>query len=177
MQSTARRRTAAAALVLLAPALGACGFGYQTDQVYQPAVGTNDQSGEVDVLGGVVVSSSKGSGTFIASLVNKSPSNPDQLVSVTSDDGEVTLSAPIELPAGQLVNLADAGAVRFDGEQVDAGNFVHVTLEFGNGQKSEMDVPVVPKEGTYADVKSAPSSSTPSASPSSSPSPSPSATP
>ena len=74
MLTSARRRLAAVALVLLVPLLGACGFGYQTDQVYQPSVGVNDRDGTVDVLGAVVVSSADGQGTFVASLVNKDQS-------------------------------------------------------------------------------------------------------
>jgi len=71
MLTPVRRRLAALALVLLVPSLGACGFGYQTDKVYQPAVGVNNRSGAVAVLGAVVVSGSDGSGTFVTSLVNK----------------------------------------------------------------------------------------------------------
>ena len=49
MKSPIQRRVAIAAL-LLAPALTACGFSEQTDQVYQPAVGVNDRSDTVYVL-------------------------------------------------------------------------------------------------------------------------------
>ena len=49
MKSPIQRRAAIAAL-LLAPALTACGFNEQTDQVYQPAVGVNDRSDNVYVL-------------------------------------------------------------------------------------------------------------------------------
>ena len=69
MLTPVRRRLAALALVLLVPGLGAC--QYQTDQVYQPGVGVNNRDGTVDVLGAVVVSSTDGKGTFVASLVNQ----------------------------------------------------------------------------------------------------------
>ena len=74
MLTPLRRRVAALAMVLLAPVLGGCGIAgihgndYQTDQVYQPAVGVNNRSGVVDVLGAVIVSGSDGSGTFIAQM-------------------------------------------------------------------------------------------------------------
>ena len=45
-----RRSIVAAVALLAAPGLTACGvtFGAQTDQVYNPAVGTDDQSGARD---------------------------------------------------------------------------------------------------------------------------------
>ena len=67
-----RRSIAAAALLLAVPALSACGvsFGAPTDQVYNPSVGVDDQSGQVDVLNALIVSGSNGSGTVVATLVN-----------------------------------------------------------------------------------------------------------
>src|SRR3954454_9114528 len=111
MLTSTRPRLAAVALVLLVPALGACGFGYQTDQVYQPGVGVNNRDGKVDVLGAVVVSSVDGEGTFVASLVNTDQEACDSVIQVTAEDLDAIISAPVEVPAGALVNLADTGAV------------------------------------------------------------------
>ena len=111
MLTSTRRRLAAVAMVLLVPVLGACGFGYQTDQVYQPGVGVNNRTGSVDILGAVVVSSLEGEGTFVASMVNKDTKNDDTLVSVTGDGLDVQLPAPVKIAADTLVNLADTGAV------------------------------------------------------------------
>jgi hypothetical protein len=169
MRTPARRRLAAAALVLLVPVLGACGFGYQTDQVYQPGVGTDSRSGTVEVLGAVIVSDTKGTGTFVASMVNSSDTDSDQLTGVTATGAQATLASPIDIGSDDLVNLADQGAVGITGDSVDAGNFVRVQLSFKNGQKTSMNVPVVAKDGEYDSVKLAPSS--PAASPSASPTP------
>jgi hypothetical protein len=152
---TPTRRLAALAVVLLIPTLGACGFGYQTDQVYQPAVGVNESSGTVDVLGAVVVSSSEGRGTFVASLVNQDLEEPDTLASITGEDVEVQLSAPIELDPDSLLNLADSGAVSVTGDSVSPGRFVRLTLTFESGQETEVNAPVVPAEDEYNDIEPA----------------------
>ena len=161
MLTSTRRRLAAVAMVLLIPALAGCGFGYQTDQVYQPGVGVNDRSGGVDVLGAVVVSSLNGEGTFVASLVNKSDSDEDTLVSMTGTGLQVQLKEPVKLPANQLVNLADSGAISVTGDTVQPGKFARLTLTFESGQKTRMNVPVVPYSGDFNDVRLATPSSTP----------------
>ncbi len=150
-------------MVLLVPALGACGFGYQTDQVYQPGVGVNYRDGQVDVLAAVVVSSTDGEGTFVASLVNKDTENDDILQQVTADDVDVQLQAPIEVPADTLVNLADTGAVAVAGRTVEAGTWVRLTLTFESGETAEVNAPVVPHEDEYSEVELAAPSTTPAA--------------
>jgi hypothetical protein len=153
MLTSTRRRLAAVALVLLVPALGACGFNYQTDQVYQPGVGVNNRDGKVDVLGAVVVSSVDGEGTFVASLVNKDQEDGDSLIQVTAEDLDANISAPVEVPAGTLVNLADTGAVSVSGDTVKAGKFARVTLTFESGQRTEVNAPVVPYSEEFSDVR------------------------
>ncbi len=177
MLTSGRRRLAALAMVLMVPVLAAC--NYQTDQVYQPSVGVNNREGTIDVLGAVVVSTSFGGGTFVASLVNNDVEEPDALTNVTGEDLEAKVTAPVQIKPGSLVNLADLGAVSVTGDNIRSGKFARLTLEFQSGQKTEVNVPVVPAEGIYADVKPASpsSSSSPSSSPSSEPSSEPSASP
>jgi hypothetical protein len=155
-----RRRLAAVAMVLLVPTLGACGFGYQTDQVYQPGVGVNDRDGSVDVLGAVVVSSLNGEGTFVASLVNKDDDKDDALVSMTGTGLDVTLKAPVKVPAGTLVNLADTGAVSVTGDTIQSGKFARLKLTFESGQTTELNAPVVPYAEEFGDVRLASPAST-----------------
>ena len=175
MLTSTRRRLAAASLVLLVPLTAACGFGYQTDQVYQPGVGTDVRSGNVDVLGAVIVSGADGSGTFVASLANKGLDKTVTLTSVTGPQGlEVQLTAPVEVPADGIVNLADKGAVRVAGDAVTYGAYLRLTLAFDDGESTKVNVPVVAREGEYADV--APAVPSPSVSPATSPTASPSAT-
>jgi hypothetical protein len=160
MLTPVRSRLATLAMVLLVPALGAC--AYQTDQVYQPAVGVNDRSGTVDVLAAVVVSGSDGSGTFIASLVNKDQSQPVTLVSVTGPSGVKTqLVAPVKVAPDTLVNLADLGAASVSGDGVQAGSFVRLKLQFDNGQQTTVNAPVVDRTEEYSGVRAAIPSSSP----------------
>jgi hypothetical protein len=180
MPTTVRRRLAAASLVILVPALGACGgFNYQTDQVYQPGVGVNDQSGQVGVLGAVVVSGIDGQGTLVTSLANDSSDQTDSLTTVTPTDPNagltVRVTAPVEIKPRSLVNLADTGAISVSGDSVKPGGYVRLTLQFQSGQSTSVNVPVVPQTGEYGDIE--PASPSGSASPSVSPAPSPSASP
>ena len=153
MLTPVRRRLAPLALVLLVPGLGAC--AYQTDQVYQPGVGVNDREGTVDVLGAVVVSSTDGRGTFVASLVNSNLEQPDQLSGMTGQDVEVQLSEPVEIGPESLVNLADSGLVGVTGESIEPGGFARLTLTFASGQETALHVPVVEDTGEFSDIEPA----------------------
>jgi hypothetical protein len=169
------RRLAGATLVLAIPVLAACGFGVQTDQVYQPAVGVNDRSGEVDVLGALVVSAKPGSGVFIASLSNNDPTRADKLVGIQGEGIQVATGVSPQIPAGGLVNLADksqGGGVPVQGAQVKAGGFVTVQLSFANADPVTVEVPVVTNTGPYSSFAGPTSSPSPVASPGSTGAPS-----
>ncbi|MGY2876201.1 hypothetical protein ACVW00_003391 [Marmoricola sp. URHA0025 HA25] len=161
MKSPTQRRVAIAAL-LLAPALTACGFNEQTDQVYQPAVGVNDRAGNVDILNALIVSGTDGSGTFAGTLVNKDQTQDDRLESVSGPD--VTASGDsVSIPAAEAVPLADEGQLTLEGDAITPGTFIELTFVFGSGQSTTLKVPVVEAAGDYGDVP------LPSASPTSSP--------
>ncbi len=148
------RRTlalAACALAVCAPVLTSCGFDYATDRIYTPATGVNNREASVDVLGAVIVSAEEGSGTFIASFANNSTEEPatvDALEGV--DQSQLTASdfSPVEVPPGGLVNLAEEGGLEVEGA-VAAGEFVPVALQFGSGERVQLDVPVVTNCGYY----------------------------
>ncbi len=166
MKSPSRRRAAAVvATLLLVPALAACGFNVQTDQVYQPAEGVNDRSGQVDILNALVVSGTDGEGTFAGTLVNNSQTDGDELTQVTAKDAEVKMAEPVKIPAGDLVNLADSGTVTVAGDPVVPGGYVTLIFSFANGQTTEVQVPVVTAQGDYAKVP-LPGENRPSATPS-----------
>lgn len=158
MQTTLRHRIAASAAVLaLASGLSACSFNQfneQTDKVYQPAVGTDDRSGTVDVLAAVVVSPSKGHGNLIFSLSNNDEVKTQTLESVKIKGAQVG-SRSVEIKGGELVNLAVAGGFEVTASDLEAGQVVKARLEFGNGQSVTMSVPVVRASGVYADLGSA----------------------
>lgn len=155
-----RRSIAAAAVLLAAPALSSCGvsFGAQTDQVYNPSVGVDDHSGQVDVLNALIVSGTNGSGTVVASLVNKNQQTDDTLkgVSGAGKDAGMTVKpgGDTTIPAGGLLNLATQGAVTIHGQRVVPGNFVTITFSFDRAQSVTLDVPVVSHSNPdYAGVK------------------------
>jgi hypothetical protein len=154
-----RRRTAKASVVVtaavLALGLSSCGFNAPTDQIYNPPIGVNETGGNVDVLNAVIVSGSNGSGSLIATLVNENPKRDDTLTNITgAASDQVTVSPPSRttIPAGGLLNLADAGGASVTGGAVKAGAFVRLTLSFQHGQSVEIDVPVYPPTGPFANV-------------------------
>ncbi|HET9758345.1 MAG TPA: hypothetical protein VFP51_01195 [Nocardioidaceae bacterium] len=155
-----RRSIAAAAVLLAAPALSSCGvsFGAQTDQVYNPSVGVDDRSGQVDVLNALIVSGTDGSGTVVATLVNNDQQTDDTLkgVSGAGKDAGMTVKpgGDTTIPAGGLLNLATKGAVTIRGQRVVPGNFVTITFSFDRAQSVTLDVPVVSHSNPdYAGVK------------------------
>jgi hypothetical protein len=142
--------TATAVLALAVP-LSSCGFDYATDREYTPAGGANNREGEVDVLSAVVVSAAEGSGTFVASLSN----NQDEeqtFTGVSGDEGAAVTAAefePIAISAGGLVNLAEPPADIVLTGEFPAGDFVPLSVDFGNGERIMLTVPVVPDDFGY----------------------------
>lgn len=179
-----RRFTALTLGLAAALLLSGCGFNYATDRVYTPAMGANNRDGSVDVLGAVIVSGEPGSGTFVASLANNDRSQSASLESLTGGEGTDLTAADfpaVRIDAGDLVSLASEGGLVVTGSFA-AGDFVPVTLTFGDGDVISLQVPVVRDEGYFAGLDSSgqPTSGTPSAEPSLSmpvPSESPTATP
>ena len=146
------RLLAATGALLLAASLSSCGFGYATDRVYTPANGANERDAGVDVLNAVIVSGQEGSGTFIASFANNSQSAEAGVDEFAGAGDDASLQATgfkqITIAPGQLVNLADDGGIAVTGD-LAAGDFVTVTMTFGDGQSVEMDVPTVTACGVY----------------------------
>jgi hypothetical protein len=148
------RRTLALAtcvLAVCAPVLTSCGFDYATDRIYTPATGVNNREASVDVLGAVIVSAEEGSGVFIASFANNSTEEPATVEALEGVDQSQLAAGdfpPVEVPPGGLVNLADEGGIEVNGE-VATGGFVPVALQFGSGERVQLDVPVVTNCGYY----------------------------
>ena len=143
--------TAAAVLALAVP-LSSCGFDYATDRDYTPAGGANNRDGVVDVLSAVVVSAAEGSGTFVASLSNNDAADEKTLTGVSGDEGTTITAAefePIAIDAGGLVNLAEpAAGIVLTGE-FEAGDVLPLTVDFGNGERITLNVPVVADDTGY----------------------------
>jgi hypothetical protein len=164
---TVRRSIAAAVVLAAAPVLASCGvnFGEQTDQVYNPSNGTDNRTGQVDVLNALIVSGKKGTGTVVAGLVNNNQVRPDQLVGVSAAGAQVTLGGPTTVPAGGLLNLAEKGGVQITGSQVNPGNFVTVSFSFAHAKSVTLELPVFQHKGIYAQVPVPAASPTPTGTP------------
>lgn len=143
--------TAAAVLALAAP-LTSCGFDYATERDYTPASGANNREGDVDVLSAVVVSAAEGSGTFVASFSNNDAEEEQTFSGVSGDEGtsiEAAAFDPIEIPAGGLVNLAEPAADIVLTGDFKAGDVVPLAIDFGNGERVMLNVPVVSDDTGY----------------------------
>lgn len=143
--------TAAAVLALAVP-LASCGFDYATERDYTPAGGANNREGDVDILSAVVVSAAEGSGTFVASLSNNDADTEQTLTAVSGDEGATIEAAefdPIAIAPGGLVNLADPPADIVLTGDFAAGDFVPLSVDFGNGERVMIEVPVVRDDFGY----------------------------
>lgn len=140
-----------AAVVALAAPLSSCGFDYATDRVYQVTSAAENREGEVDVLSAVVVSAAEGSGTFIASLSNNDPESEQSFTAVAGEDATVTAAEfePIAIGPGGLVNLAEPAAGIVLTGDFQAGDVVPLTVDFGNGERVSLNVPVVADDSGY----------------------------
>lgn len=163
--------TASLAVALVLP-LSACGavdrirgFDYATDREYTPAAGTNNRTGNVDILGAAVVSAQEGSGTLVVTLTTTSEEDSEltQVAGTFTPAGgaatEITAEAfePVTVPAKGLVNLADAEQPIVLTGDFAAGNMARLTLTFADGQTTTMDVPVVSNfTGDWAGLDRAP---------------------
>ena len=181
MQPRRSLRLVAGALVLALPLLGSCGFDKATDQVYTPGAGTDDRSGDVDVLSAVIVSAQPGSGTFIASLSNNEVEKQFKLTSVAGagDWSDLTIDPSdlsIEIPARGLVNLVDEDPITVSGD-FTPGQVAELTLTFDSGDAVTMDVPVVYACNYYEGLDQSASGASASPGATESPSPTSSASP
>ena len=76
----------AGALVLLT----SCGFDLATDRPYNPGEGTNDKTGDVEVLSALIVAAQPNEGTVVVTLVN-STEDEQSLTAVAGADLELSL--------------------------------------------------------------------------------------
>jgi len=144
--------------------LGGCGTGFDTGsvKVYTAPNGTDMRQADVDVLGALVVADGAGGGTLVAGFVGP-PDTSDELVSVDLTDAqstplETTIAADaVEIPAGELVQVAEDAAVTVSGETLEPGHLLTATFTFANSGPASGDLLVVAgDEEQYADVPAPP---------------------
>ena len=147
-----RHLATGAAVIALTASLSSCGFDYATERDYTPGSGANSREGSVDVLSAVVVSAQEGSGTFVASLSNNDADEEQTFTAVSGDEGTTITSSdfdPVTIAAGGLVNLADPPEDIVLTGDFTAGDFVPLSVDFGNGDRVMLNVPVVPDDFGY----------------------------
>lgn len=153
-------RLAALVAAALLPVAAGCtaSYGAQTQQPYDPGMGTNATSGENDMLkvrGAVAVVDDDGHGALVATIVNDG--TDDALVGVAVADGSAELDpSQIDLERGAVARLGsdepDAPTVALDGPALVPGHVVTVTLRFESAAPTRMDLQVVRNTGDYEDV-------------------------
>lgn len=176
MKSPFQRRTAFVA-ALLAPALAACGFGAQTDQIYQAAQGVDDRTTSVKILNALVVAAENGSGTFAGSFVNESDES-QELSEITGEGVTAAISEEaVAVAPKTLLNLGEPVVgprggelpqVVLSGTAIEIGRYVRLTLTFSGVGAVTINVPVVSNDSDlgheFLDVPVPPSTSAPEAS-------------
>lgn len=165
---TVRTRRLTAASMILAASLGlsACGTGggAATNQQYQPGIGANLRTGDVQLYNALLVAGSDDTLAFSAGVLNTTDS-PQTLESVTitplGGSGSVTAepAAAVELSPRQLFTVGRAGELAgIDGATLPVGRYADVTLTFSDAGEVEISVPVVARNASYADVAATPPS-------------------
>lgn len=164
---TVRTRRLTAATMILAASLGlsACGTGggAATNQQYQPGIGANLRTGDVQLYNALLVAGSDDTVAFSAGLLNTSDT-AQTLESVTiaplNGSGSVTAepSTAVELAPRQLFTVGSAGELAgIDGAVLPVGRYADVTLTFSGAGQVEISVPIVARNASYADVAETPS--------------------
>ncbi|MDQ1104848.1 hypothetical protein QE364_000061 [Nocardioides zeae] len=147
-----------AGAVLAVPALTGCskltGFDVETDRPYVPAHGANYRVASLDapvaVTGVVIVSGQDGSGTLIATFVNKTI-DPAETPTITTEAVSLDGYEPTSLRGNEMVNLASDEAVAEYAPIIVEGDLIapgaSIPFTFGEGDVArELWVPVVPNE-------------------------------
>lgn len=162
-----RRLRALAAVACTVPvlSLSACGFDAQTNQVYQPAEGSNARQGDVLILNAVIVADGSGQGTLSTTLSNPTLQG-DRLTEVSGqlhggqvpgrkvvgDVGfQMEMPQPVKVPPMKNVQTTDLG-ITARAKGLVPGEYTTLTFSFERAGTTKLDVPVVEQSAQFADV-------------------------
>lgn len=161
--TTARsRRLATTTLALTALlSLGACGTGFdtQTNAQYQPGVGANVRTGDVQAYNTVLVDNGDDTYTLSVGLLNTTD-EPQALssYSVAPRDGGAAVtsdpSAPVDLSAKALSTIGFDGEVVVTSKDLSVGKYATIELTFDSGETLSVEAPVVARTAEYSQVAS-----------------------
>ena len=134
-----------------------CSLSATTDhEPYQPAVGSNARTEQVDAFGVALVVDGEGNGRVVGTLIN----TEDSAHALTGASIKVRgrpvraalLADVIRLPPDVPVELADAPPVSVAAHGLIVGSFVDLTLDVTDGALVQMLIPVEASKGPYGDV-------------------------
>ena len=147
---------------LLAPALlSGCSVEAPVEaKSYQPSIGSNARTEELDALGVAIVvdgdGDGDGNGRVVGTLLNTENRRHALTGATVKSDGvplrSALLTDVVLLPPGKPVHLAHEAPVSVPADQLSVGSFVELTLDITDGELVQMLVPVEAKRGPYADV-------------------------
>ena len=143
----------AATLIALAGCSGT-GMDAQTNQQYQPGVGANLRTGQVQLYNALVVDNGDNTATLSTVIVNTSEGTQKlDAASATTSDGTSVESqiGPALIGPGDSFNTGPEATVAFQGDMT-AGDYVTITLAFDRAGDVTIDAPVVTRSKMYADV-------------------------
>ena len=159
-----RLRAAAATLfAATAVALSGCagtGVDAQTNQQYQAGVGANLRTGQVQLYNTLAVDNGNGTATLSTVVVNTTPETQklDSASATAMDSGEPVdvEAAPAIIGPGDSFNTGPAATVMLTGGNVEAGDYVTVTLGFDRAGEVTIEAPVVTRTEMYSEVAKEP---------------------
>jgi hypothetical protein len=158
-RTNARHHFLAALLltVSLGATMSACGGAddFPTNRINQVAAGANNRDGDVKLLGIRVLSTAPGEGRVIGAIDNELTDKSASLTGITNTEGGTFTSQfqPLEIKADSAVNLATSGGLPVSGD-FQAGDVLPLEFTFDNGEKHELQVPVVKDCYQYTAVPS-----------------------
>ncbi|GAA3828768.1 hypothetical protein [Nocardioides panacisoli] len=168
-RSNARHQFLGALLltVALGATLSACGGAddFPTNRINQLAAGANYRDGDVKLLGIRVLSSAAGEGRVIGSVDNDSTDGSASLTGITNTDGSAFTIGfqPLEIKADTAVSLSAQGGLPVTGD-FKAGDVLSLEFAFADGEKAQLEVPVVKNCYQYTAVPTPSASASASAS-------------
>ena len=155
-----RLRLAVATLIAAtALALAGCtgtGVDAQTNQQYQPGVGANLRTDQVQLYNALAVDNDDCTATVSAVVVNTTDETQklDSVTAATASGGDQvdTTTAPALIGPGDSFNTGPAATVLLTSGAVKAGDYVTVTMTFDQAGDVTIDLPVVTRTEMYHDV-------------------------
>lgn len=163
---TLRHRATAGFAALAALALSGCagtGVDAQTNARYQPGVGANVRTGEIQLFNALAVDNGNDTATVSVTILNTT-SSAARLTSASArlSDGKAlrVTTAPAIIDSDETMSTGPAGAIIVEGPGAAAGTYADLTLKFSGGRTATVEAPIVARTEEYASVATTPGGET-----------------